>query len=140
MPTGAVSSGIVPVTRPRRPDRSDSTAPTCASGTVTSTASIGSSSAHLPLAAASLTASDPAIWKANQAACRVRRFAGEVDVCIGRLRRKPGGQWYFDYAEGDDDDEIGFRLGEERFVTGEYVSIGSKGTMHIYQVARVEKP
>lgn len=83
---------------------------------------------------------DPAMWKANQAACRVRRFAGDAEVGIGRLRRKPGGQWYFDYAEGDDDDEIGFRLAEERFVTGEYVSIGSKGKMHTYQVSRVEKP
>lgn len=83
---------------------------------------------------------DPAIWKASQAACRVRRFAGDTDVAIGRLRRKPGGQWYFDYAEGEDDDEIGFRLGEERFVTGEYVSIGNKGTMHTYQVSLVEKP
>jgi hypothetical protein len=83
---------------------------------------------------------DPAIWKANQAACRVRRFAGDADVAIGRVRRKPGGQWYFDYAEGQDDDELGFRLGEECFVTGEYVSIGSKGTMHTYQVSRVEKP
>ena len=38
------------------------------------------------------------------------------------------------------DDEIGFQLGEERFVTGEYVSIGRTGVMHTYQVARVEKP
>ena len=37
---------------------------------------------------------DPSIWKANQAKCRVRRFAGDEDVGIGRLRRKPGGQWY----------------------------------------------
>ena len=78
-------------------------------------------------------------WKSHQGACRVRRFsAGEVR--IGRLRRKPGGQWYFDYAEGDHDDEIGFHLGEERFITGEYVSIGRAGSMHTYQVARVEKP
>ena len=62
------------------------------------------------------------------------------DARIGRLRRKPGGQWYFDYAEGERDDEIGFHLGEERFVTGEYVSIGRNGVMHTYQVARVEKP
>ncbi|MGB3390966.1 MAG: hypothetical protein WBA88_23630, partial [Pseudaminobacter sp.] len=59
---------------------------------------------------------------------------------IGRLRRKPGGQWYFDYEDGERDDEIGFRLGEERFVTGEYVSVGRHGEMHTYQVARVEKP
>jgi hypothetical protein len=83
---------------------------------------------------------DPAIWKANQAACRVRRFAGDSDVGIGRLRRKPGGQWYFDYEEGERDDEAGFRLGDERFVTGEYVSIAHGGTSHTYQVARVEKP
>lgn len=83
---------------------------------------------------------DPAAWKSHQAACRVRHFrAGENDR-IGRLRRKPGGTWYFDYVEGERDDEIGFRLGEERFVTGEYVSIGRNGTMHTYQVARVEKP
>jgi hypothetical protein len=83
---------------------------------------------------------DPAIWKANQAACRVRRFVGDSNVGVGRLRRKKGGQWYFDYAEGEEDDELGFRLADERFITGEYVSIGSKGTMHTYQVARVEKP
>jgi hypothetical protein len=79
-------------------------------------------------------------WKAHQAGCRVRRFGGADGERIGRLRRKPGGQWYFDYAEGDRDDEIGFHLGEERFVTGKYVSIGRNGVMHTYQVARVEKP
>lgn len=41
----------------------------------------------------------------------------------------PGGQWYFDYGEGEDDDEIGFRLSDERFVPGEYVSISSDGKM-----------
>lgn len=51
-----------------------------------------------------------------------------------------GGTWYFDYVEGEQDDEIGFKLGEERFVTGEYVSIGRAGKMHTYQVSRVEKP
>ena len=73
---------------------------------------------------------DPAEWKTHQAACRVRRFRpGEQDR-IGQLRRKPGGRWYFDYAAGEKDDEIGFRLGEERFVPGEYVSVSSDGTMH----------
>jgi hypothetical protein len=79
-------------------------------------------------------------WKTHQAACRVRRFGGADGERIGRLRRKPGGQWYLDYAEGERDDEIGFHLGEERFVTGEYVSIGRDGVMHTYQVARVERP
>lgn len=83
---------------------------------------------------------DAAEWKAHQAVCRVRRFRTGENDRIGRLRRKPGGQWYFDYEEGESDDEIGFRLGEERFVTGEYVSIRSGGTMHTYQVARVATP
>jgi len=83
---------------------------------------------------------DTATWKTHQAFCRVRRFGEEGEARIGRLRRKPGGQWYFDYEEGDVDDEIGFRLGEESFVTGEYVSIKQDGTMRTYQVARVEKP
>ena len=83
---------------------------------------------------------DPVEWKAHQAACRIRRFRREEDDLVGRLRRKPGGQWYFDYVEGDADDEIGFHLSEERFVTGEYVSIRSGGMMHTFQVAMVEKP
>ena len=69
----------------------------------------------------------------------MRQFADDATVAIGRLRRKPGGQWYFDYAEGKDDDKICFCLGEERFVMGEYVSIKTQGTMHTYEVARVEK-
>ncbi len=83
---------------------------------------------------------DAAEWKLHQEACRVRKFSEDHEDRIGRLRRKPGGQWYFDYEEGERDDEIGFRLGEERFVTGEYVSVGSEGVMHTYQIARVEKP
>ncbi len=83
---------------------------------------------------------EPAEWKKHQAHCRVRHFRSGQSDRIGRLRRKPGGQWYFDYEEGVRDDEIGFRFDEERFVTGEYVSIGRIGNMHTYQVARVEKP
>ncbi|MBB4001979.1 hypothetical protein [Aurantimonas endophytica] len=82
---------------------------------------------------------DAAEWKTHQAACRVRRFVhGETEL-VGRLRRKPGGTWYFDYAEGEGDDEVGFRLGEERFVPGEYVSIRSGDAMHTYQVKLVER-
>jgi hypothetical protein len=83
---------------------------------------------------------DADTWRKHQSACRVRRFTREGDARIGRLRRKPGGQWYFDYEAGESDDEIGFRLGDERFMTGEYVSVGRAHTMRTYQVARVEKP
>lgn len=83
---------------------------------------------------------DPAIWKSHQAVCRVRDFRADGTDRVGLLRRQPGGQWFFDYEEGERDDEPGFRLGEERFITGEYVSIGRDGAMRTYQVARVEKP
>jgi hypothetical protein len=83
---------------------------------------------------------DAAEWKTHQEACRVRHFHPDREDAIGKLRRKPGGQWYFDYAQGDADNEIGFRLGEERFVAGEYVSINTDGVMHTYQVAVVKKP
>ena len=83
---------------------------------------------------------DAADWKSHQAHCRVRRFSAGAEDRIGRLRRKPGGQWYFDYEEGERDDEIGYHFGEERFVTGEYVSIAHGDHMHTYMVVRVEKP
>lgn len=82
---------------------------------------------------------DPAEWKKHQMQCRVRRFEPDAQDKIGRLRRKPGGQWYFDYEEGERDDEIGFRLGEERFRQGEYVSISREGQMHTFQVKLVER-
>jgi hypothetical protein len=83
---------------------------------------------------------DATEWKLHQMACRVRHFRPGQEDHIGHLRRKPGGQWFFDYGEGDGDNEIGFRLGSERFVSGEYVSISRAGIMHTYQVAVVEKP
>jgi len=79
-------------------------------------------------------------WKSHQPFCRVRQFGHDQEDRIGRLRRKPGGQWYFDYEEGDADDEIAFRFDEERFVIGEYMSVKKDGASHTYQVARVEKP
>jgi hypothetical protein len=82
---------------------------------------------------------DAGLWKANAEHCRVRSFGKGPDR-IGRLRRKPGGQYYLDYADGEQDDEAGFRLGEEKFVPGEYVSIRQADGMHTYRVARVEKP
>lgn len=83
---------------------------------------------------------DAAEWKRHQAHCRVRHFRSGHDDMIGRLRRKPGGQWYVDYEPGEADDEAGFRFEDERFVTGEYVSLGRAGEMHTFQVMRVAKP
>lgn len=79
-------------------------------------------------------------WKENQSGRRVRHFRAGQDDRIGRLRRKPGGQWYFDYADGAPSGETVFRLSEERFVAGEYISIRRAGVMHTYRVAFVDTP
>ncbi len=79
-------------------------------------------------------------WKTHRRFCRVRRFARGGEERVGVLQHTPDGQWFFDYEAGEDDDEIGFRLGEEQFVTGEYVSSWHDYVMRTYQVARVEKP
>lgn len=83
---------------------------------------------------------DPHAWRAHQALCSVRRFRENGSEKIGRLRRKPGGQWCFNYEQGRSDDEIGFRLTDERFLPGKYVSIVTAGMLQTYRVAHVEKP
>ncbi len=64
-------------------------------------------------------------WKESREACLVTRFWGSEEHETGHLIRKPGGSWAFHYdINGDeDDDETGYRFGDERFRPGEYVSI-----------------
>jgi hypothetical protein len=84
---------------------------------------------------------DAETWKKHKESCRVRRFRRDELDMIGRLGRKPGGSWFFDYEEGDRDDEPGFRFGDERFVVGEYVSIREQdGKMHTFRVVSVAQP
>ncbi len=80
------------------------------------------------------------LWRKHKDQCRVHRFhEGENDKA-GRLARKPGGTWYFDYDDSDDDDEVAYRLGSERFILGEYVSIADdEGEMHTYRVVAVRE-
>ena len=81
---------------------------------------------------------DAEAWKPHRAGCRVRRFRPNDDDAVGHLARRAGGQWFIDYEEGEDDDEAGFRFGEERFVTGEYVSIREDdGKFHTFRVVAV---
>ena len=83
----------------------------------------------------------PEIWRKHKDHCRVHRFhEGENDV-VGRLARKPGGAWYFDYdKDSDADDESAYHLGGEHFVRGEYVSIrDASGKMHTYRVVSVRE-
>lgn len=71
--------------------------------------------------------------------CTVRRFRPGEAPRDGRVNRSRQDEWSFDYDDRQDfDDEHGFRLGEERFVPGEYVSIREDdGVMHTFQVISV---
>ena len=82
------------------------------------------------------------LWRQHKDKCRVHRFREGEDDLVGRLARKPGGAWYFDYDDAtEDDDEAAYHLGAERFVIGEYVSIRDEnGHMHTYRVVSVLTP
>ena len=70
--------------------------------------------------------------------CFVRRFIRDATVATGRLRHSLGDHWLLDLDGRDDLDGVGFRLGDERFRQGEYVSIVSAdGSAHTYGVERV---
>lgn len=72
--------------------------------------------------------------------CRVVRKRPGEDAVGGRILRGPGGRWLFDYSDASTlDDEVGFRLSEERFVPGEYVSIREDdGKMHVFRIVSVQ--
>jgi hypothetical protein len=76
--------------------------------------------------------------KAQAQQCRVRRFVQDATLATGHLRHTTGDRWVLDFPGGDHDDATGFRLGDEQFVPGEYVSIiGGDGASHTYCVERV---
>ena len=81
---------------------------------------------------------DAKLWHEHRDECRVVRFRpGDEDV--GHLIHKPGGAWAFHYdISGDEADESGYRFGDEKFVTGEYVSIKEDQTTHTFKVSSVE--
>lgn len=82
---------------------------------------------------------DPDGWRHNRDDCLVSRFRDGQPTQQGRLSRRPGGAWYFDYDRAEDsDDEAGFRFGDETFAVGEYVSIKEQDGMHTYRITMVE--
>lgn len=92
---------------------------------------------YLPLTADGRVDGDA--WHRFQHACRVRRFRPGEEEKHGRILRGPGGQWRFDYDERTDaDDEHGFRLREETFLPGEYLSIREDdGKLHTFQIIAI---
>ena len=72
-------------------------------------------------------------------ACRVVRLRPGADPEDGALRRRPGGSWAFHYEfDGGEDDDPAYRLGEHRFVLGEYVTIFEDEGAHTYRVVSVQ--
>lgn len=62
-------------------------------------------------------------WRANRAACTVRRFWQGAEDEHGLLVHTRGRKWVFSYAPGEDDDEPVFKLDRHVFMAGEYVSV-----------------
>lgn len=83
---------------------------------------------------------DPQLWQAFRDFCRVVRFRPDEEEAIGHIVRRPGGSWAFHYdIRGDEPDESGYHLEDERFELGEYVSIREQDDMHTFQVTSVER-
>ena len=65
---------------------------------------------------------------------RVRRFKGTQTLAVGQLTRAEDGRWVLDLP-GEDTDAEGFRLDDEQFFVGEYVSLAQPGgDMRAYRV------
>lgn len=81
---------------------------------------------------------DANLWKKYRDNCRVVRFR-EDDRDVGHLVHGPGGNWSFRYdIAGDNADEAGLKLQNEKFVLGEYVSIREGDLIRPYRVVSVE--
>lgn len=77
----------------------------------------------------------------HREACKVVHFHAGEETEIGYLRRRPGGSWafHYDFADGSEDDDPGYRLGDHRFVVGEYVTIMEDEGEHTYRITSVER-
>ncbi len=82
---------------------------------------------------------DEQAYAKNRDKCAVRRFTPDEDPADGRLARR-GERWFFDYDAGDSaDDEPIHKLGQHRFVVGEYVTVTDEdGRPLTYKVVEVQ--
>jgi hypothetical protein len=71
--------------------------------------------------------------------CTVIRFRPDQKDEKGYLHRRPGGSWsfHYDFDDGAEDEDPGYRLGAHRFAQGEYVTINEDEGPHTYRVAAV---
>ena len=71
--------------------------------------------------------------------CKVIRFNRGEEPVEGYLRRRPGGSWafHYDFEDGDEDDDSGFRFDQHRFNVGDYLTLNEDEGAHTYRVAAV---
>ena len=79
-------------------------------------------------------------FKQHKDLCCVRRFRPKGSELDGRLCRRRGGQWCFEYENGECDDELALDWSGEHFHWGEHISVRSGGFVHTYRITRVERP
>jgi hypothetical protein len=83
---------------------------------------------------------DSTLWREHREACRIARLRPDRQDDHGHLVHRQGGGWVFHYdAEANRPDGIGLHFAEERFISGEYVSINDGGKVHTYRVASVNR-
>ncbi|MGE4373451.1 MAG: hypothetical protein AB7E29_11250 [Xanthobacter sp.] len=82
---------------------------------------------------------DPEMWHKHRDMCRVVKFRPDEKDEVGHLLRRPGGSWAFRYdVDGTNDDEPGYRFGDENFMVGEYISVKEDDDMHTFRIISVE--
>ena len=83
---------------------------------------------------------DPTLWRKHREACRIARLRPDQEDDHGHLVHRQGGGWLFHYdTVAHMPDEVGFHFAEERFISGEYVSINEGGKLHTYRVVSVTR-
>lgn len=81
---------------------------------------------------------EPVLWRKHREACRIARLRPNQQDDHGHLVHGQGGSWAFHYDAGAHTlDEVGFHFADQRFVTGEYVTINEGGKAHTYRVISV---
>jgi len=79
---------------------------------------------------------DPTLCREHREACRITRLLPDQQDYHGHLVHRQGTGWVLHYDAGANmPDGGGFHFAEERFISGEYVSINDGRKLHTYRVA-----
>lgn len=84
---------------------------------------------------------DPLAWKRQRHGCPVLRFWAGEPTLIGSLRHRAGGiggsAWIIDYHPGVMDDEAGCRLGVQRMLVGESLTLMRSSGTQTFRIAGI---